>query len=173
MSSESGTESKLHVVETDGCDFCNNKVGDDPVMVLCADCRQYWNNKMRRRLLKKELWKYGLEIRDDSVMTKKYVRGDEDTSLMDVVNAMLEMGFYLKLTAYRDLIRELVLYYCMEKGLPAGSKIENNGDMAEIKEKAKGIALDRYVRTGNDIDVVPPSLKDVAEVIALETYVDI
>lgn len=166
-------ESKIHIVESDGCDFCNNKVGDEPVMVLCPDCRQYWNNKMRRRLLQKELWKYGMQIRDDSILAKKYIRGDEDTSLMNVVNVMLEMSFYLKVTDYRELVRELVIYYCTEKGLPAGSKIENVADMNEIKENAKTIALDKYVRTGHDIDLVPPSLKDMAEVIALETYVDI
>jgi len=165
-------KTKLHIVETDGCDFCNNKICDDPVMIFCSDCRIYMNNKMRRRLLKKELWKYGLAIRDDSIMTKKYIRGDEDTSLTNVVDVMLEMGFYLKVTEYRELIKDLVLYHCTEKGLPAGTKIENKDDMNEIKNKAKTIALDRYIRTGHDIDMVPPSLKNKAEIIALETYID-
>lgn len=170
---ETVTKGKIHIVESDGCDFCNNKVCDDPVMVLCPGCRQYLNNKMRRRLLVRELGKYGMEIRNDSVMAKKYIRGDEDTGLEDVVNIMLEMNFYLKVTDYRDVVRELVAYYCTEHGLLVGSKIENKDDMKEIKQKAKRIVLDRYVRTGNDIDNVPPSLRDKAEIIALETYIDI
>ena len=166
-------ESKLHIVESDGCDFCSNKICDDPVMVLCTGCRQYLNNKIRRRLLVHELGKYGMEIRNDSVMAKKYIRGDEDTKLDDVINIMLEMNFYMKVTNYRDVVKELVVYYCTEHGMYIGSKIENKDDMRDIKLKAKDIVLDRYIRTGNDIEMVPPSLRDKAEIIALETYVDI
>ncbi len=53
------------------------------------------------------------------------------------------------------------------------SKIENKEDMNGIKSKAKTIALDKYVRTCKDLDNVPPSLKNVAEIVALETYIDI
>ncbi len=83
------------------------------------------------------------------------------------------MNFYLKVTDYKNVIRELGIYYCAGHNLPVGSKIENKDDMREIKQKAKNIVLDRYIRTGNDIDTVPPSLRDKAEIIALETYVDI
>ena len=172
---------KIHIVESDGCDYCNNLVGEAPVLVLCNDCREYFNRKMRRRILVDKLIEIGLKFREDSILAKKYIRGDEDTTADDVVKNLLEMHFFIKYTDYRNLVKELVSYYHIEKyggtggadGAGGSSKIENKEDINEIKSKAKTIALDKYVRSCKDLDNVPPSLKNVAEIVALETYIDI
>lgn len=165
-------ESKLYIVDNGGCDYCNNNVCDEPVMVLCSECRKYLNGKLRRRLLVAALKKYGLVVRGDSILAKKYIRGDEDTLLEKVVNVTLEMEFFMKTTEYRELVKEFAGYYCIENGMVVGSKIEDKDEMSKIKEKARRIALDKYVRGGHDIDIVPPSLKGMAEIIALECYID-
>lgn len=159
--------------ENTECDFCNNVISDKSIMVLCDGCRKYMNCKMRRRLLQKALGKNGLVIRDDSITSKKYIRGDEDTTLESVVNTMLEMNFYIQHTDYRTLIKELVKYHCTSNSLPLNTKINDNVVMNDIRKKSKTIALDRYIRIGKSMDNIPDSLKDIAEIIALEVYFDI
>ncbi len=159
---------KLYIIDSAGCDFCSNKICDDPVMILCADCRKYMNSKMRRQLLIKDLDVHGLKLRDDSILVKKYIHGDKDTKLVDVVNNHIEMYFYIHRTTYLELIYGLTAYYCNERGLEIGSRIDNKEDMNEIKKHCKRIALDRYVRTGKDLEMVPVTLANMAEIIALE-----
>lgn len=161
------------VVSKDECDFCNNVIDNSAIMKFCVECRKYMNNKMRRRLLDKALKKYGLSIRDDSIMAKKYIRGDEDTPLDLVVDTTLEMNFYIKFTEYRLFIKEFIASFCLNNGLPIGMKIEDKEVMNNIRHRAKSWALDKFIRGGGDIDLVAPSLRDVGEIMLLEAHEEI
>jgi len=110
----------------------------------------------RENILEKELEKYGLKIRHDSKLCRKYIE-TATPSLYFIVNKVVSINFYYKLTDYKKMLTTISnsfygnYYHYSEKG-----KKEN-------RQKAKKIALDEYIKENNNdiktITAIPQILK--------------
>ena len=134
------------------CDACNNYL-EGVNRNLKSVVKQAKIYSERKNKLETELAKKNLKIRNDSYYCQEYLKGNQFT-LQQVVDMMESMDFFMKKTAYVNLLntyRQKQYDDAKEYGYWDGERIELDED---DKNKVKKEALKKYL-TKNDKKSVP------------------
>lgn len=93
----------------------------------------------RRNILRTELGKFGLEVREDSKLCQRFI-GGENISIKFIASVMQEMNYLSKHTAYDDLMHILVQSH-REHCDPHHERQRESDVYAKLSVQAKHLAL--------------------------------
>lgn len=111
--------------------------------------------KIRRKELTSKLAKKGLELRNDSVCCNKYINGDDELSLNEVVDIMITMNFFATKTDYFKLIKQRRQEYAQNNRDAYDYGCERQYIDESDKEECKIKAFEKYIKSKKPINKIP------------------
>jgi hypothetical protein len=137
-------------------EICKNiisgKYTEQEIIILLS------NKQKKREILKNELNKYNLKIRNDSVLCDNFIEGDDTYTLNELVNIMVEMDWYYKYTNYSKIIKKLYDdFFHKQKSYGYYDELDEY-DKMEISKNAKKLSLEQWIRDGMVGDPFPEKI---------------
>lgn len=106
----------------------------------------------RRNLLKEELHKYNVQLREDSKLCQRFI-GGEDVPIAMIAQNLIEMDYLIRETAYPELM-DMYVQAHREFCQPKQNRHEESDVFAKLSVEAKHTALSQHscilIRTCQD-----------------------